>query len=368
MKSRAFSRRSFLTTTAAATGALALHRAGAAERAGKWADESFSLSFYVIGDTHYLADAAKPAQLDEVSADVTRRFLDVLNSLPGTAIPEASRAGTVAQPRGLLHAGDLIDSGDKNGGVHPQMQQTEWAAWLADFGLTGSDARLKVPVYEVHGNHDAPHGTGLIIDRITERNKRRPDVTNVSANGLHYSWDWGPVHFVCLGIIVGSTSESKRQRRYAALESLAFLTSDLAEKVGSSGRPVVLMHHVDVARYTGPCDPDAPFANKEWDACDVHAFHEAIKSYNIAAIFYGHTHARNVFRWDGASAKAAAGIPVFNVDNASHFREESQAFFYVEMNERELVVREYSSPDRWATSGWTPMSWTVPIGIEKKPA
>ena len=40
---------------------------------------------------------------------------------------------------------------------------------------------------------------------------------------------------------------------------------------------------------------------------------------------------------------------------------EDQAFLHVEMNERELVVREHKTPDRWTTSAWTPMSWTLPL-------
>ena len=28
-------------------------------------------------------------------------------------------------------------------------------------------------------------------------------VQNISESGLHYSWDWGHVHFVNLGIVVG---------------------------------------------------------------------------------------------------------------------------------------------------------------------
>ena len=41
------------------------------------------------------------------------------------------------------------------------------------------------------------------------------------------------------------------------------------------GRPVVVTHHVDVHRYAVPCDPAAPYDSKEWDPCDVHAFHTA---------------------------------------------------------------------------------------------
>ena len=53
---------------------------------------------------------------------------------------------------------------------------------------------------------------------------------------------------------------------------------------------------------------------------------------------------------------------VFNCDNSGHFNAVEQSFFHVEMNERELLVREYHTEDRWATAAWTPLSWAVPLG------
>ena len=346
-------RRHFLGTTAAATAGLLAPRLRAAE--------PYSLSYFVIGDTHYLANAEKRDELDPLSAATNAGLIETLNRLRGTAIPDAARAGNVGEPRGLIHVGDLIDSGDKNDAAHTAMQETEVRAWLAGYGLNGEGGALKYPVYEVHGNHDAPHGEGIVLPHLIERNRKRAGVANISPNGMHYSWDWGPVHFVCIGLIVGTEKSVTRKRRYAALDSLDFLTADLAEKVGDSGRPVVLVHHVDLARYSLPLDAPGPFENKEWDPADVHAYHEAIKGYKIAAIFYGHTHARSTFRWDGLNTKGAEGIAVFNNDNSAHFKMEDQAFFHVEMNERELVVREHKTPDRWQTAAWTPMSWTVPL-------
>lgn len=320
-----------------------------------------AICFYVIGDTHYLADREQPTVLDPRAGEICGKLVDTLNQLPGTEIPESAGGGRVGQPRGVIHAGDVIDSGDKQGGVTGEMQRTEWAAFARDYGLTGRDGRLKMPVYEVWGNHDSPHGKGHALDQIAVRNKTRPDVEHVSANGLHYSWNWGPAHFVNLGLIVGGDRSVARRRRYAALDSLDFLVADLKDKVGSSGRPVIITHHVDIARYTGACDLAVDAGSKEWDPCDVRAFHSALKGYNIAAIFYGHTHARNVFRWDGESPKAQAGIPVFNTDNASHFSGNAQAFFYVELRTGQLTVREFQTKDRWATGFFTPQTWTAPV-------
>ena len=346
-------RRHFLGTTAAATAGLFLPRARAAE--------PFQLSFFVLGDTHYLANKDQPDALDAVSAATNTGLIKTLNALRGTAIPDAARAGSVGEPRGVIHLGDLIDSGDKNSGVFTAMQQTELKAWVADYGLNGEGGALKYPVCEILGNHDAPHGDGIVLQKVVERNRQRAGLAKVSANGLHYSWDWGPVHFVCLGLIVGTDKTVDRKRRYAALDSLDFLIADLAEKVGDSGRPVVLIHHVDIAGYSLPPEAPGPFEKMAWDPADVHAFYEAIKAYRIAAIFYGHTHTRNVFHWDGLHTKGPDGIAVFNCDNSGHFKFDEQAFFHVEMNERELVVREYHTADRWETGAWTPLSWAVPL-------
>ncbi len=348
-------RRQFLGTAAAAsltTVGDRLGRLGAAE-----APHPAPLAFYVVGDTHYLADKSAPSKIDATSAQTCSGLVAMLNRLPGLEIPAAAGGGVVTAPRGLIHAGDLIDTGDKQGGVTGEMQRTEWAAFADDYGLTGEDGRLKFPVYEVHGNHDSPHGKGVAIEKIIERNRRRPAVGNVSANGLHYSWDWGPAHFINLGLLVGSTAEVDRKRRYAALESLNFLTTDLRDQVGDSGRPVVITHHLDIARNVAACAAEAAPGNKEWDPCDLRAFHAALTGYNVAAIFYGHTHARNIFRWDGASAKAASGVNVFNTDNASHFNNTAQAFFYVELGANELTVREYQTTDRWQTGSFTPQVW-----------
>ena len=343
-------RRHFLGTTAAALLAPRTHAA-----------EPFALSFFVIGDTHYFANAAKPGELDPLSAETNASLVATLNRLRGTDIPDRARKGNVGQPRGIIHVGDLIDSGDQTDAVHLEMQQTEVRAWLDAYGLNGEGGVLKYPVYEIHGNHDAPLGKSAVMPHLIERNRKRTGVTNISPNGLHYSWDWGPVHFVCLGIIVGSEKSVTRKRKFAALDSLDFLTRDLAEKVGDSGRPVVLVHHVDLASNSLALDGPGPFEGRTWDPADVHAFYEAIKRYKIAAIFYGHTHTRSVFRWDGLNTKGKEGIAVFNNDNSGHYKFDEQAFFHVEMNEREMIVREHKSADRWKTAAWTPMSWTVPL-------
>ena len=314
------------------------------------------VAFFLIGDTHLVADKKDAGKLDERSASLAARLVDTLNKLAGTEIAKSAGGGTVLPPRGVVHAGDCIETGEH---AKVKMQQTEWAAFNAEFGLTGKDGRLKLPIYEVHGNHDGTRDKGIPITQIIERNKTRPHVTNLSKNGLHYSWDWGNVHFVNLGIVVGQVEEVKRKRRYDPLGSLEFLIADLKDKVGASGRPVVVTHHIDMLRYAQALPvEDKKAENLEWDPADVKGFHDALKGYHVAAILYGHTHSRNVFRWDGSAKAAKTGIPVFNVTKSSHFSSMAQGFFYIEIRGDTVTAREYQTKDGWQSGSWTPQVWT----------
>ena len=318
------------------------------------------VGFFLVGDTHFLADKENPAKLDPRSASNTSKLVATLNQLAGTTIPKEAGGGKVLAPKGLIHAGDLIDTGDKNGPIAEKMQVTEWNSFSETFGLTGKEGKLKMPVYEVHGNHDSPNGQGMPVKKIIERNKNRSGVSNISPNGVHYSWDWEKVHFINLGIVVGQVETVARRRRYNPMGSLDFLIKDLKEKVGDSGRPVVITHHVDMQRYSQPLPVDDKKAmSMEWDPEDVQGFYKAIEGYNIAAVLYGHTHARNVYRWDGTPKRSGKGVPVFNVDNGAHFHGKEQAFFYFEVGKDNCLVREYFTKDGWETGEWTPQSWNT---------
>jgi hypothetical protein len=120
-----------------------------------------------------------------------------------------------------------------------------------------------------------------------------------------------------------------------------------------------------VARYSTPPDPEGPATGKEWDPCDVNAYHRALARYNVAAILYGHTHVRNVFRWDGTPKKGERGVPVFNVDNSAHFASKEQAVFYFHLRDGELTARELATADRWETAVWTPQVWTAKFALPR---
>jgi predicted phosphodiesterase len=346
-------RREFLAVGAGLVFSLAQPIRGAHGIAGRTA-------FFLVGDTHYLANEHQTDELDHRSRQVTSALINTLSRLPGTVIPDAAGGGMVATPNGVIHAGDIIDSGDKNGAVHKQMQETEWKAYCEDFSIHGIAGLQDCPVYEVHGNHDGPQAVGYAMDGIAERNRVRASkgLGKTSANGLMMSWDWGDVHFVNLGIVVGQQQVGKQKRRYAPADSLDFLVEDLKVNVGSSGRPVVLTHHIDLARYSVVCSEDDPDnRNREWHPCDLQAFYKSLAPYRVAGLLHGHTHVRDVYKWQGTTQKGSEGLSVFNVDNSSHFKSDAQAFLYFEIQNDQVLVRECATRDAWKTFFWTPQVW-----------
>jgi hypothetical protein len=317
------------------------------------------ISFLVCGDPQYLAEHVdNPTSLDPLSEQANRRFVERVIALPGSSLPETMGGGTVASDlRGLINTGDLIDSLDKTGGPYPAMQRFEWDRYVADYGLTGKDGRIPLPVYEIHGNHDGPQGDTFVIDAIIDRNKRRPGVVHVSSNGLHYSWDWGPVHLINLGIFVGEGEQRREDHHYAPRASLEFLRSDLEEQVGDSGRPVILSHHLHL---------DAP--EYDWPAEDLAAYYNLIRDYNVIAIFNGHTHGSppRHRRWDGKRiARDVEGIDNYDPDDAGASKLHqgkpvglAHGLLYVEIidcpgtQDDRMLVRSYATRDNWETAWW----------------
>ena len=320
-----------------------------------------AVRFFFVTDTHYLAQKESPDQMDGTSASICRRLVETLNQLDGQTIPDHAGGGQVGEVRGVIHGGDVVDSADKRGPVYDRMSATEFAAFQRDYGLTGQDGLLHYPVYEVYGNHDGPHGDTLVIEGIKARNRRRPGLAHVSDNGLHYSWDWGGVHLINLGIVVGQSGPNLQRRRYAPMDSLDFLRQDLA-RLSDQRQPIVLTQHIDVTRHSHPYTQDEErFLNMEWHPQDVQAFYQTIRPYHVLGDFFGHTHVRNVYGWNGSQQRQPSGdaaVTVFNGDNASHFSGDKQAFFYVEIQNAKMLVREVITSDGWNTFQWSPQVWS----------
>jgi len=227
----------------------------------------------VVSDSHY-GKSDRQKNIETIGR---------LNHMEGADLP-GWLTGKVGKPLGVIHCGDLLDSPN----------DTAYQQFESDYGITG-EAKLNMPVYETFGNHDG--GLDQVVRQGTiRRNPLRPGLAAVSANALHYSWDWNGVHFVNLGSYPGNQwvdtcgwchyfKDSFRE----PLFSRDFLRSDLLKNVGSGGKPVVLIQHY------GWDD----FSKLWWTGPDRDSLAAVIKPYNIIGIFHGHSHAVEIRSWNG---------------------------------------------------------------------
>jgi len=240
------------------------------------------VTFISTSDSHYVSLGTR--HKDRNAAN--RQTILAINEVDKLEWPESLDGGSVDAPRGVLLLGDVIDDGDhmfegKN------ISKLQYDSFLYDFGFDGTDGLLKWPVFETWGNHDGPpvgkerHGFSF-QSNLKKRNARRKEkglVSNLSSNGLHYSWDWDDVHLVSLGIYPADAQNPRVRYNkvwHDPQGALSFLRRDLAAHVGNSDRPVILMAH---------CGMDTDW----WNAEDWRGFYDTAKPYNIAAYIYGHS-------------------------------------------------------------------------------
>ena len=253
------------------------------------AAEHRDITFLSTSDSHHREPDHKAGNHNAMN----RASIEEMNAITNVAWPEKIGGGHIGKPSGVVMLGDCIDDGDRKEGARC-LSDEQYKLWLADFGLDGTDGQLKYPVFEGWGNHDGPpvgkEKSGFSFqDHLKKRNLIRKEkglISNVSSNGLHYSWDWGDVHFVQMNIY--PADQQRAGIHYSPVwhdpqGSLTFLKQDLADKVGTNGRPVVLLSH---------CGFDTDWWVKE----DWAAAYEAAKTYNVVLYLYGHT-GTGVLQW-----------------------------------------------------------------------
>lgn len=237
--------------------------------------------FLSTSDTHYVETERKNNRNES-----NRLSILEINKITEASWPKELGGDPVKRPRGIVVLGDCIDDGDKKvDGKVISIEQYKF--WLADFGLDGTDGVIKIPTFEGWGNHDGPPAgkekNGFSFQaHLKERNQVRKEkgmISNLSDNGLHYSWDWDDVHLVQLNIY---PADQQRAGVHYSAEwhnpqgALSFLRKDLAEKVGDSGRPVILMSH---------CGFDTDW----WSPEDWREVFDVAKQYNVVLYLYGHS-------------------------------------------------------------------------------
>lgn len=244
------------------------------------------VTFLVTSDSHYDAfEHEDRNQRDRIT-------IDQMNEISTVRWPEELGGDLIEKPPGVLLLGDVIDDGDRMKEGKNQSQR-QFRYFLADFGFDGTDGRLKYPVLEGCGNHDGPpvgrERFGFSFQsHIKRRNALRLEkglIDHVSENGMHYSWNWGGVHFVQLNLYPGNQPHPKIRyspQYHDPQRSLDFLKADLAANAGDG--PVVVTHHYDLQ------------GSDWWHDEQRTAYYDAIRRYNVVAVFHGHT-GTGVYKW-----------------------------------------------------------------------
>ncbi len=236
------------------------------------------LTFFVMADPQI--------HLEKWGTAGTEQMITVINELPGQPFP---LGGTVAEPRAVIIAGDLVDVVD---------DPRHWECYKQFFDPNGG-ARLRFRTFELIGNHDIatgqPEGALSSVQReYIERNRRRlGDVFHFDDSHYHYAWDWGPLHLVNLNIFPGNQHRPVYDRIAPWNDprgSLDFLRNDLRANVGDSGRPVILVWHYGLRGWG---------LDKWWTPEDLTNLKRVIDGYNIVLILHGHEHEYDHYEWEG---------------------------------------------------------------------
>ena len=287
-----------------------------------WSVSARDITFISTSDSHYRQPDHKLGHHNHL----TRASVEEMNRIETLEWPAGLGGGKIARPIGVIMPGDLIDDGD-HALKGRNLTAEQFRLFEADFGLDGTDGLLDYPVFEGFGNHDGPpegaEKNGFSVQReIKRRNRIRLEkglISNVSENGLHYSWDWDDVHFLQLNIY-----PADRQREgvryspvwHAPQGALTFLKQDLATTVGGSGRPVVLAAHCG-------------FDTNWWTAADWEELHQAIQPYRVILYLFGHT-GTGTGAW--APAGASRKLPWINDGQTN------KGFFVIRITDDRLVA------------------------------
>lgn len=238
-----------------------------------------SFSWIVAADTHL----GYPGM-----AALNRRQVRAMNLLPGRSMPRAM-GGRVDRPLGVLVLGDLTERGTL----------AEWRLFLRFYGPSGAGGMLDHPLYLTIGNHDRTRGRGLVPRMVRRRHGR-----------LNYTWQWHGVRFIGLDVF-----PRRSNRRW------------LRRTLGARSMPTVIVFHYNL---------QGPFSNF-WSRRDKQAFRDDIRGHRVIAIFHGHFHPAEHYRW--------AGVDVFNVGSPKY---DHHSFAVVRLSPHRMEVAYWN----WWAARW----------------
>jgi cytolysin (calcineurin-like family phosphatase) len=253
------------------------------------------ITFYVVADTH-----ADPPT-DSYDLRATARVINAVaqngqwpSSIDGTATGFVG--GKIAPPRGVVLVGDLTGWGTA---------PTEIQTFRHYFEQGNSADSIQYPAYLGLGNHDIDTAdrTQTVADDyraqywawVTARHSGPSapvPAGSYDAASHAYSWDFAGVHFV-------QTNRFPGDQQYGLSSALPFLKADLASHA-NDGRPVFVFHHYGMDAFGTQA--------RWWTDADRAAYRDALRGYNVAGIFTGHTHFAMQYTWES--------LRVFQANNA----------------------------------------------------
>jgi|GEM_PF-5504905 len=288
-------------------------------------------------------------------------FYDALQA--GTTAPDGS--GEVQAPVGIIMAGDLTQPVP-----HTQLQ----GDWQDFKSLWADSSQWDAPLLVSYGNHDQEDGSGketpgvqFVASRAGSYVLRQPGgklalPTAADLINGHYSWDWGPLHFVNLNDHPGGTDPRTglplaSPRAANARQSLLFLEQTLRRfgrkknDPAGPGKPVVIIQHVGFDPFSVKWDNGAHLY--WWTQAEQDAYLQLIEPYEVLCLLSGHRHqyycTSNYTKADGSTAD----IPLNIVTDASFYCNGAQGFLVGEVGENQLTIRRRYTTDKDGSNwGW----------------
>ena len=130
-------------------------------------------------------------------------------------------------------------------------------------------------------------------------------ISALSENGVHYAVRWGDLHVICVNLYPADGPDMAQPFKFGdggqpgkwndPQGALTFMTNYLHTVVGTSGQPVIIMQHYG---FIG-------FSINDWNWWTPklrREFYDAIKDYNVVALFHGHDLASQHYLWPDAVA------------------------------------------------------------------
>lgn len=247
------------------------------------------VTFWVITDTH-LVNGYSESNSDHVTHTAN------LNATPSLGF-NWSQAGAGFDNKALGYPAVVVTTGDDTN----YGQQYDLGGYRILYELGTSSDSLNYMTLPGLGNHDVEGQCEFAncgrrtFDYVAAAAQCAAKVDSGSHN---YSWNFGPFHMIQLNEWYGSTSlGSDTATGYAPTHDsgVNWLINDLANNVGTSGKPVILFQHFGFDFFSIYHNDFAGDTQPWWSATDRQALLDIIAPYNVIGMFSGHQHQTGMY-------------------------------------------------------------------------